>query len=141
MQVPKVLTEALDNAGMAVEDVDWLLLHQVRALRVHVSVLCWIVLTRLPVYGITADHPRSKAGGNDQWRLFGSACVHGTGSTRTGRFDQELPLLGFSRHTTYTNVVGCCRLAGPAAKLCIFLVHVISPVPDALVCGWVGLSP
>lgn len=28
-QVPKVLTEALDNAGMGVEDVDWLLLHQV----------------------------------------------------------------------------------------------------------------
>lgn len=27
--MPKVLTEALDNAGMGVEDVDWLLLHQV----------------------------------------------------------------------------------------------------------------
>lgn len=30
LQVPKVLTEALDNAGMEVGDVDWLLLHQVR---------------------------------------------------------------------------------------------------------------
>lgn len=29
LQVPKVLTEALDNAGMEVGDVDWLLLHQV----------------------------------------------------------------------------------------------------------------
>lgn len=29
IQVPKVLTEALDNAGLGVEDVDWLLLHQV----------------------------------------------------------------------------------------------------------------
>ncbi len=28
-QVPRVLTEALDNAGMEVGDVDWLLLHQV----------------------------------------------------------------------------------------------------------------
>ena len=26
--VPEVLTEALDNAGLGVDDVDWLLLHQ-----------------------------------------------------------------------------------------------------------------
>lgn len=29
-EVPKVLTESLDAAGLTVDDVDWLLLHQVR---------------------------------------------------------------------------------------------------------------
>ena len=28
-EVPKVLFEALDNAGLTADDVDWLLLHQV----------------------------------------------------------------------------------------------------------------
>jgi 3-oxoacyl-[acyl-carrier-protein] synthase III len=30
-EVPKVLMESLDAAGMTVEDIDWLLLHQVRS--------------------------------------------------------------------------------------------------------------
>jgi 3-oxoacyl-[acyl-carrier-protein] synthase III len=29
-EVPKVLTESLEAAGMTVDDIDWLLLHQVR---------------------------------------------------------------------------------------------------------------
>ncbi len=30
-EVPVVITEALDAAGLTVDDVDWLLLHQVRS--------------------------------------------------------------------------------------------------------------
>lgn len=40
VQVPKVLTEALDNAGMTVQDVDWLLLHQVKHPTARVFVVC-----------------------------------------------------------------------------------------------------
>ena len=46
-QVPKVLTEALDNAGMGVEDVDWLLLHQVNQPRGRAGCACVIVLGSL----------------------------------------------------------------------------------------------
>lgn len=34
-EVPKVLLESLDAAGMTVDDIDWLLLHQVRCIIGH----------------------------------------------------------------------------------------------------------
>lgn len=42
--MPKVLTEALDNAGMGFEDVDWLLLHQVTVGAALASLACFVVV-------------------------------------------------------------------------------------------------
>jgi 3-oxoacyl-[acyl-carrier-protein] synthase-3 len=39
-EVPKVIEEALEAADMKVDQVDWLLLHQVRYLVVY---FCWII--------------------------------------------------------------------------------------------------
>ncbi|CAM9246187.1 unnamed protein product [Scytosiphon promiscuus] len=58
-EVPKVLTEALDNAGMEVEDVDWLLLHQAN-IRIMETVASRLgismdkVITNLAEYGNTS---------------------------------------------------------------------------------------
>ncbi|CAN0006643.1 unnamed protein product, partial [Choristocarpus tenellus] len=58
-EVPKVLTEALDNAGMGVEDVDWLLLHQAN-IRIMETVANRLgismdkVITNLAEYGNTS---------------------------------------------------------------------------------------
>ncbi|CAM9650465.1 unnamed protein product [Pylaiella littoralis] len=58
-EVPKVLTEALDNAGMEVGDVDWLLLHQAN-IRIMETVASRLglpmdkVITNLAEYGNTS---------------------------------------------------------------------------------------
>lgn len=58
-EVPKVLTEALDNAGLGVEDVDWLLLHQAN-IRIMETVASRLglpmekVITNLEEYGNTS---------------------------------------------------------------------------------------
>eukprot|EP00904_Undaria_pinnatifida_P004319 jgi/Undpi1/13889/HiC_scaffold_9.g03540.m1 len=59
LEVPKVLTEALDNAGMGFEDVDWLLLHQAN-IRIMEAVASRLglpmdkVITNLEEYGNTS---------------------------------------------------------------------------------------
>eukprot|EP00752_Nemacystus_decipiens_P003059 g2836.t1 len=58
-EVPRVLTEALDNAGMEVADVDWLLLHQAN-IRIMETVASRLglpmdkVITNLSEYGNTS---------------------------------------------------------------------------------------
>lgn len=58
-EVPKVLSEALDNAGMTVDQVDWLLLHQanIRIMEVvaqRLGIPMDKVITNLSKYGNTS---------------------------------------------------------------------------------------